>query len=500
MSEKQRKAQTAQERTEELLRMEGVMAKGFGCVAKYAMHDQSISATAKGLYAYLCSLSGGGTITYPRRDNILIALKLSKTTYYKALSSLIEVGYITVHRTLMRGDHWKRNVYTIMSNPKCYHERTQEQNEDSPNTLRFRGMLSSGYGMIPRLVMQDQRLTIKEKALYAYLLCYADAGTSAFPKVETVKAHLGIGTSSFQKYMNTLQRLGYIVKEQRRECGRFGVVDYFICTQTEPQALPPLEKQDTEKQDATVQSPPSVENWDTEKQDNFGDSDAPSLEKWDTEKWDDFAPNAPLVEKWDTRKSDVEKSDIDFSDTKSTPTSNNTHTQSIFCEEENPHPHKQNRKTEARFDPQEIRATLLSERGLSSLYLDDTRSMTYALRVCCDYFEAFPWTTDPEEQSIYDTVFDALCQLCTRSKSKVRAKFLSNSEVVELLNARCMDMLLHRPDLTALFEYLVEVYRSVLEDRKLTNPNEPIKYPVAYAKSVIWDALQIYKRESDSLY
>lgn len=33
----------------DLLRMEGIMVKGYGCVAKFAMQDAALDLTAKGL-------------------------------------------------------------------------------------------------------------------------------------------------------------------------------------------------------------------------------------------------------------------------------------------------------------------------------------------------------------------------------------------------------------------------------------------------------------------
>lgn len=137
------------------------MAKGYGCVAKYAMQDEALNITAKGLCAYLCSLTCGGTTTWPRRENILNALRLCKTTYYKALSSLTESGYITISVKRVSGQ-WNRNIYTIVSNPKRFSDALPEGGR---SVLRCAGMLSHGYGMIPRLAMQDPRMTIKEKAL-----------------------------------------------------------------------------------------------------------------------------------------------------------------------------------------------------------------------------------------------------------------------------------------------------------------------------------------------
>lgn len=485
MNEEQTKiALAAQQRVEEVLCVKGVLGKGYGCVAKFAMQDPQLPTAAKGLYAYLCSLTGCGTITFPRRENILIVLRLCKTSYYNALHALIDAGYIVVTRKRMKGESWDRNVYTIVSNPKRF---SDTQPEGSDSQLRFRGMLSGGYGMIPRLVMQDQRMSIKEKALYAYLVCYADAGSAAFPKVETIRRHLGICVSSFQKYMNTLERLGYIIKEQRRENGRFGVVDYFICEQ------PELKKRDTEKWDNSCPKPPLAEKQDTKKQDNPPSQNPPCGKKQDTAEWDD---STPPLKKWDTTKSDTEKSDMVFSDTISKPSLIYSQYQSnpTLSEEEDHPPHG-----EAEVEKQSIREAMLAANGIPWDYLSDKKKMISALRESCNYFAGFSASNDPAEQRMYDTVFDALCQLCTQPRSKVRTKYLTNVEVVELLNSRCVEMLPYRADLTVLFEYLVEAYKLAVENRTKSS-EKPLKNPVAYASYVIWDAMQIYEREEPRLF
>lgn len=355
--------------TEELLQMEGIMAKGYGCAAKYAMQDKELDISAKGLYAYLCSLTGGGRTTWPRRDNILKVLKLSKTTYYKVLGYLTDAGYITVTPTRMAGK-WDRNVYTIVSNPKRF---TEAQAETGESQLQYRGMMSAGFGMIPRLAMQDPRMSIKEKALYAYMLCYANAGTSAFPQVSTIISHLKISTDSYQKYMKTLEKLGYIIKTQRRTEGRFGVFDYYICEQPAPDR----KKWDTAEQDTVIPlTPPPPEKWDTVKWDTDTPITPPYPEKWDTVKQDTDSKKVPHPKKWDTEKWDRTKPDTKSLDSNkiTQTTSIYSHTPSIPKEEEN-HPLPRQRKKQQPLSTQEIRREVLSNNGIPQNYLFDTQKL-----------------------------------------------------------------------------------------------------------------------------
>lgn len=92
--------------------------------------------------------------------------------------------------------------------------------------------------------------------------------------------------------MQMLDQLGYIIKEQRRDAGRFGAVDYFICEQ------PVVKSPDTQK-------------WDTVAQDVAG------------------SDSEPFVEKSDTANLDTEESDTFSQDTILNPNSINSQKNSI---------------------------------------------------------------------------------------------------------------------------------------------------------------------------
>lgn len=87
--------------------------------------------------------------------------------------------------------------------------------------LEVEGILSKGYGVIPKLVMKDKDLTIEAKAIYAYISSYAGNGTEAFPSVELICSDLDIGENRFHKHKKNLISKGYI--EVRRERDGKGV-------------------------------------------------------------------------------------------------------------------------------------------------------------------------------------------------------------------------------------------------------------------------------------
>ena len=86
--------------------------------------------------------------------------------------------------------------------------------------LKLEGVLSKGYGIIPKLVMKDADLTIEAKSIYAYLCSYAGGGDTAFPSVELICTDLGISENRYLKHRKLLVDKGYItIKRERKEKG-----------------------------------------------------------------------------------------------------------------------------------------------------------------------------------------------------------------------------------------------------------------------------------------
>lgn len=89
------------------------------------------------------------------------------------------------------------------------------------DVLQVEGINAKGYGIIPKLVMQDKRLTATAKAIYAYFCSYAGAGRTAFPSRVKITSDLDIGTKAYYKHLNLLKQCGFIVAEQERIGGKY---------------------------------------------------------------------------------------------------------------------------------------------------------------------------------------------------------------------------------------------------------------------------------------
>lgn len=78
-----------------------------------------------------------------------------------------------------------------------------------------------GYGNIPKMVMQDKKLSALSKAVYAYFCSFTGAGDSCFPTREKICYDLGISNNSLSKYLKELIENNYLIVKQIKENGRF---------------------------------------------------------------------------------------------------------------------------------------------------------------------------------------------------------------------------------------------------------------------------------------
>lgn len=137
--------------------------------------------------------------------------------------------------------------------------KTSSGTNKAKDVVQVQGINSLGYGIIPKLVMQDKRLTIQAKAIYGYFCSYAGAGRTAFPKRAKIMADLKISKESYYKHFNLLKEYGYITVEQtKNEDGYFDrniytLVEMLPCPKNHDAVpcpkLPDTVLRDTDKQD-----------------------------------------------------------------------------------------------------------------------------------------------------------------------------------------------------------------------------------------------------------
>ena len=81
----------------------------------------------------------------------------------------------------------------------------------------LKGIMSQGYGTVPKLVMRDKHIEPEAKAIYAYICSFAGAGTSAFPGIKIMCEELPMSEKRFHKFKNQLIDNGYLHIERERK-------------------------------------------------------------------------------------------------------------------------------------------------------------------------------------------------------------------------------------------------------------------------------------------
>ena len=210
------------------LKVEGINFKGFGVVPKYVMFDIDLTLEAKAIYAYFCSFSGRGDTAFPCRDKILSDLDISESAYYRHFALLKAQGYITVVQNTYHGRK-TTNLYTLVSCPKKFTENPgRPKDEKDYERVRFSGLKSLGYGLVPKAVMQDTRLTIKAKGIYAFFASLSGSGDVSYPRHDDILYFLQITGPTFYKHYQPLVDANYITAVQRHINGILSVSDYIL--------------------------------------------------------------------------------------------------------------------------------------------------------------------------------------------------------------------------------------------------------------------------------
>lgn len=101
-----------EEKEKNFLKQEDLLSKGYGMIPKLVMKDQTLSAEAKAIYAYLCSYCGAGNVAFPSVDLICHDLVISEKRYQRHIKLLKETGYVLVARNRLENG-FSNNIYTL---------------------------------------------------------------------------------------------------------------------------------------------------------------------------------------------------------------------------------------------------------------------------------------------------------------------------------------------------------------------------------------------------
>ena len=111
---------------------------------------------------------------------------------------------------------------------------SKTNHEKFTNILEVEGINAQGFGMIAKMVMLDQRLTIEAKAIYSYFCSYAGGGSTAFPSVSKIVYDLKISKTRYYKHFDSLVDCGYISVKATKEGNKFANNIYTLNTNPVP--------------------------------------------------------------------------------------------------------------------------------------------------------------------------------------------------------------------------------------------------------------------------
>ena len=77
----------------DILKVQGIMRKGYGIIPKVPMQDKRLAPESKGLYAYFRSYAGKGTTAFPSRSKIINDMQMSNTGITNALTCSFSMLY-----------------------------------------------------------------------------------------------------------------------------------------------------------------------------------------------------------------------------------------------------------------------------------------------------------------------------------------------------------------------------------------------------------------------
>ena len=111
--------------------------------------------------------------------------------------------------------------------------------------LMVDGIFSMGFGLNPKILQKDRRLSIEAKAIYCYIASYVGNGLTAFPSRDTILSDLGISESRYYRHFQSLRKFGYITISQERRNSKYGRNIYTLVTN--PKILPYPQNEGTEQ-------------------------------------------------------------------------------------------------------------------------------------------------------------------------------------------------------------------------------------------------------------
>ncbi|CAI3557077.1 helix-turn-helix domain-containing protein [Clostridium neonatale] len=118
------------------------------------------------------------------------------------------------------------------------------------------GIYKEGYGVIPKLVMRNSKLSLSAKAVYAYICSFAGSGGNAFPSLELICSELNISEKKMYKCRKELIDNNLITVEKKRIGSKYSNNIYTLITNPASQPSQNGHVQNQPSQNEHVQNEP----------------------------------------------------------------------------------------------------------------------------------------------------------------------------------------------------------------------------------------------------
>lgn len=169
---------------------------------------------------------------------------------------------------------------------------------DEIQGVQYEGILAHGYGLIPKLVTRDKKLSIEAKAIYAYLAAFAGNTQQAFPGVSLICDELNISKKRYLSHRKALIDRGYIeIKRERKDDGNGFSKNIYVLKQNIPYGVDSLPYETLPYQNVglggvTVQNDATISNNSTS-----NSSINNSIKKEQREEREEETPPSPVIDK-----------------------------------------------------------------------------------------------------------------------------------------------------------------------------------------------------------
>ncbi len=444
------------------LRVEGVNFKGFGIIPKLIMIDDKLPIASKGICAYFYSYAGSGNTAFPGWEKIVHDLKINKETYFKYFKVLETEGYISVEKRNLGGNGhgFQKNIYTLISCPKKYKTLSYDNLHADKDRVLTEGIKAGGYGTIPKAVMIDSRLDLKEKALYAFFCSFAGSGNTAFPKKKDILYFLHISDSAYRTYMKSLTSYGLITVTQTTSGGKFGSCLYTI---NENPVIP-------NKKEGDIIKSPCVD---------FPEAQIPEAQNEDSKESSNIT-ESPCVDFSEAQKTEVQTSETQIPEAKN----NNIIKNSIYNKQSISHSNETITKEERGKD--EILSEISSFNEIPEEYLNNKKLIKLAVDLLCTYagHEDLYSSLEGFNKSFPELFKSALTSMLSDRKGQEYENIVVSSEDIRRGVSKFIskDYITGNPTIMTLMERTKEIYKEA------ANISQP-KYPIAFCRRMIWNAI-----------